>query len=147
MIIAKFLAFNTLSCLCKCSHGGSDNRNRAKRSIEFDCCNTSQTQATCSCVKPNDGVWIFPDPLMFEFIRLIWSRDDDELADEADDCDRDDVDDDDEFGAIVDWWPVVFRDDDEMGGDDDVITSRFVVALVGNLFKCCWCIDAVSNIF
>lgn len=48
-------AFNTDSFLCNGSHAGNDHKNRPKRSILPDCCNTSHTHATCSWVKPNVG--------------------------------------------------------------------------------------------
>lgn len=49
------LAFKIDSFLFNGSYDGNDHKNRPKRSILPDCCNTSQTHATCSCVKPNVG--------------------------------------------------------------------------------------------
>ena len=49
------LAFSTDSFFCNCSQAGNDHRNRPNLSIFPDCCRTSQTQATCSWVKPNEG--------------------------------------------------------------------------------------------
>ena len=50
----RAFALRTDSFLCRISQEGSDQRNLARRSMLPDCCNTSQTQATCSCVKPKD---------------------------------------------------------------------------------------------
>ena len=50
------LAFSTDSFFCNCSHAGNDHRNRPNLSILPDCWSTSQTQATCSWVKPNEGI-------------------------------------------------------------------------------------------
>ena len=47
------LACSTFSFLCRCSHAGSDQRNRASLSTLPEFWRTSQTQATCSWVKPN----------------------------------------------------------------------------------------------
>ena len=48
-------ALRTDSFLCRGSQAGSDQRKRPSRSMLPDCWSTSQTQATCSWVKPNEG--------------------------------------------------------------------------------------------
>ena len=48
-------ALRTDSFLCSGSQAGRDQRKRPRRSILPDCCRTSQTQATCSWVKPKEG--------------------------------------------------------------------------------------------
>lgn len=67
-------AFNTDSFNWIFSHWGSDQRNLPSLSTFPACCKTSQTQATCSWVKPNEGIdSSFSSPFIVKFCtELFW---------------------------------------------------------------------------